>query len=105
MDTPALLGAALAFSVVALPLIFVLFTKNIAKDIELSEAKIRKECTADSVKLRADFTAELVRFRSSLNLDHKKLAYDNLEKISKRLTSAANKLDPKGKIYENWDDN
>jgi hypothetical protein len=95
METTSLLGAALAFSVVSLPVILILFQKNINQTILLSEAKIRKECVEDSAKIRNDFTKELESFKSSLNLDHKKLSVDTLDRISSKLVRIAEKIDPK----------
>ncbi len=84
MDTPALLGAALAFSAVSLPIILILFTKNITKDIALSESRMEKI-----------INDKLASFEKNLNLHHKKLAVDTLDRISSRLVKIADKIDPK----------
>lgn len=96
MDTPALLGAALAFSTVALPTILVLFVKNINKTNEMNKAELlsnfallKSEIKNNNLefenKIEKLIDTKLSRFKQELNLDHKKLSVDTLDKISSRL--------------------
>lgn len=121
MDTPSLLGASLSLSVVALPTIMVLFVKNISKTNELNKAESKNDIAGlqNTIKLlKADIENnnlkfeskieklidnKLNKFRESLDLDHRKLSVDTLDRISSRLVKIGEKFDPK--IIENlYDD-
>ena len=97
MDTPSIIGSALAFSVIALPIILILYNKGILKDIQLLEGRLRldfekeitgiKEVVKEGVK---DQVAEMLSsFKKDLNLNHRKLSVENLDKISDRLIKIA----------------
>ena len=105
MDTPSIIGSALAFSVIALPIILILYNKGILKDIQLLEGRLRldfekeitgiKEVVKEGVK---DQVAEMLSsFKKDLNLNHRKLSVENLDKISDRLIKIADKIDPNNK--------
>lgn len=100
MDTPALLGAALAFSTVALPTILVLFVKNINKTNEMNKAEslsnfalFKSEIKNNNLefenKIEKLIDNKLARFKQDLN--HRKLSVETLDRISLRLVKLGEK--------------
>lgn len=89
MDTPTIIGAALAFSVAALPLIIYLYSTGVKKDILLSEARSSQEMKNYFDKKIGEIMADL---------GHKKVSVEQLDIISRRLVKIADSIDPKDKL-------
>ena len=96
MDKLTLLGAALAFSVIALPLVFHLYDSGLKKDMLILEAKINKEFKERMEKFEEELTIKFNAILSEIN--HKKVTAETLGKISLRLERVVNKIDPKGNM-------
>ena len=104
MDTPTLLGAALAFSTAALPIIIVLFIKNNNKTNEMNKSEtvntialFKAEMENNNLKFKNEIEKvidnKFTKFRQSLDLDHKKLSVDTLDRISTKLAKLGEKYD------------
>ena len=89
MDGTVIVGGALAFSAFALPLVWYLDSSNKKKDLQLLEGKILVE-----VDKRID--AKIDKIVNEIN--HKKIATDQLDKITARLIKITNKIDPYDKM-------
>ena len=104
MNTPSLLGAALAFSTIALPTILVLFVKNINQTNEMNKKEIhntilllKSDIETNNLKfenkIEKIIDGKLNKFRESLNLDHKKLSVETLDRIAIKLAKIGEKYD------------
>ena len=92
MDTPTILGASLSFSVVALPLIFHLYIKNISKDMALLKSEIRNEFKEEDEILRKNLEYKLEELSNVIH---------SLKNTTIQLSFLVEKLEEKSK-NEKW---
>ena len=95
MDTPTILGAALAFSVAALPMVAYLYASGAKKDLTILKSVILEECDRRIKNVEQEIDVKLDKILRELN--HKKANMAAMNELADKLVIIANKFENKWK--------